>query len=76
MKLTSSEDPTSEQVGEVMTWTCVREGDGGEERGAISMESMVCLPDPATTPLFHEAIARLKYGNYKQAEDSLLKIIR
>ena len=54
----------------------VREGEGGEERGAISMESMVCLPDPATTPLFHEAIARLKYGNYKQAEDSLLKIIR
>ena len=50
--------------------------EGGEDRGAISMESMVCLPDPATTPLFHEAIARLKYGNYKQAEDSLLKIIR
>ena len=54
----------------------VREGEGREDRGAISMESMVCLPDPATTPLFHEAIARLKYGNYKQAEDSLLKIIR
>ena len=54
----------------------VREGGGGEDGGAISMESMVCLPDPATTPLFHEAIARLKYGNYKQAEDSLLKIIR
>ena len=57
----------------------VREGEGrggGEDREAISMESMVCLPDPATTPLFHEAIARLKYGNYKQAEDSLLKIIR
>ena len=57
----------------------VREGEargGVEDRGAISMESMVCLPDPATTPLFHEAIARLKYGNYKQAEDSLLKIIR
>ena len=54
----------------------VREGEAREDRGAISMESMVCLPDPATTPIFHEAIARLKYGNYKQAGDSLLKIIR
>ena len=27
MKLTSGEDPDSEQVGEVMTWTCIREGD-------------------------------------------------
>ena len=33
MKLTSSEDPNSEQVGEVMTWTCVREGEGIDEGG-------------------------------------------
>ena len=26
MKLTNQEDQDSEQVGEVMTWTCVREG--------------------------------------------------
>ena len=38
MKLTSSEDPTSEQVGEVMTWTCVREGEGGEEGGGESSQ--------------------------------------
>ena len=33
MKLTSQEDGNSEQVGEVMTWTCVREGDC-QESGA------------------------------------------
>ena len=30
MKLTSSEDQNSDQVGEVMTWTCVREGEGDD----------------------------------------------
>ena len=35
MKLTNQEDQDSEQVGEVMTWTCVREG---EDRNS-SMES-------------------------------------
>ena len=38
MKLTSSEDPNSEQVGEVMTWTCVREGEGADEGGGESSQ--------------------------------------
>ena len=43
---------------------------------AISMESMVCLPDPSLTPFYLDAIHLLKNGNYKLAEDNLSKIIR
>ena len=42
----------------------------------ISMESMVTLPDPALSPLYVDAITKLKAGRYKEAVESLLKVIR
>ena len=42
----------------------------------ISMESMVSIPEPQFNQLYLDAITKLKYGNYKHAEDALLKIIR
>ena len=42
----------------------------------ISMESMVSLPDPSLTPLYVDAIAKLKAGRYKEAVESLQKVIR
>ena len=49
-----------------------------EDRGknVISMESMVCLPDPSMNPLYREAIQKLKSGYFKEAEDKLLRIIK
>ena len=48
----------------------------GSGKNVISMESMVCLPDPSLTPLYLEAIKCLKTGQNKVAEDNLNKIIR
>ena len=45
-------------------------------RNVISMESMVTIQDPQYNQLYLDAIAKLKYGNFKHAEDNLLKIIR
>ena len=45
-------------------------------RNVISMESMVTIQEPAFKQLYLDAIAKLKYGNFKHAEDNLLKIIR
>ena len=45
-------------------------------RSVISMESMVTIQEPAFHQLYLDAIAKLKYGNFKHAEDNLLKIIR
>ena len=42
----------------------------------ISMESMVSLPDPALSPLYVDAITKLKAAKYKEAVESLLKVIR
>ena len=42
----------------------------------ISMESMVHLQDPSLTPLYVDAISKLKHGQLKQAEDKLLKLTR
>ena len=52
------------------------EDDTGRSRSVISMESMVSIPEPQFNQLYLDAIAKLKYGNYKHAEDDLLKIIR
>ena len=45
-------------------------------RNVISMESMVTIQEPAFKQLYLDAIAKLKYGNFKHAEDNLLRIIR
>ena len=50
--------------------------DEHQGKNVISMESMVCLPDPSLNPLYREAIHKLKSGYFKQAEDNLLRIIR
>ena len=42
----------------------------------ISMESMVSLPDPSLSPLYVDAITKLKAAKYKEAVESLLKVIR
>ena len=52
------------------------EDDASRSRSVISMESMVSIPEPQFNQLYLDAIAKLKYGNYKHAEDALLKIIR
>ena len=45
-------------------------------KNVISMESMVTLPDPALSPLYVDAITKLKAAKYKEAVKSLLKVIR
>ena len=52
----------------------VSSGSGGHN--VISMESMVSLPDPALSPLYVDAITKLKAAKYKEAVESLLKVIR
>ena len=47
-----------------------------ERNNVISMESMVTLPDPALSPLYVDAITKLKAAKYKEALESLLKVIR
>ena len=42
----------------------------------ISMESMVTLPDPALSPLYVDAITKLKAGRYMEAVERLLRVIR
>ena len=46
------------------------------DKNVISMESMVTLPDPALSPLYVDAITKLKAAKYKEAVESLLKVIR
>ena len=47
-----------------------------DDNSDISMESMVHLQDPSLTPIFVDAIAHLKHGHFKQAEEKLLRLIR
>ena len=61
--------------------SCVSQGQpdsdvGSERNNVISMESMVSLPDPALSPLYVDAITKLKAAKYKEALESLLKVIR
>ena len=63
--------------------SCVSQSQGqGEkdvvsgDKNVISMESMVTLPDPALSPLYVDAITKLKAAKYKEAVESLLKVIR
>ena len=49
---------------------------GSGSNNVISMESMVSLPDPSLSPLYVDAITKLKAAKYKEAVESLLKVIR
>ena len=61
--------------------SCVSQSQGEKDvvsgdKNVISMESMVTLPDPALSPLYVDAITKLKAAKYKEAVESLLKVIR
>ena len=74
-KVSSKVDVSSDETHDILIDDNGTEDnhDGGN---VISMESMVCLPDPSLTPIYHDAIKKLKSGHYKTAEESLLKIVR
>ena len=45
-----------------------------EKNNVISMESMVSLPDPALSPLYVDAITKLKAAKYKENAAKTSKI--
>ena len=78
-KVSSKTSAPSEVIGDETHDILIDDSNNEVKHGGsnvISMESMVCLPDPSLTPVYLNAINLLKNGNYKLAEENLSKIIR
>ena len=70
---------SSDELPDILIEESVNKQESEDEhrgKNVISMESMVTIQEPAFKQLYLDAIAKLKYGNFKHAEDNLLRIIR
>ena len=75
-KVTVSKSDTAGSGEENLIEASEADKEVGTGDNVISMESMVPLPDPALSPLYVDAITKLKAGRYKEAVESLLRVIR